>query len=308
MKTDREYLDNFAEAQLRMRLRKTAATARRAAGHPGEAENIHNLRVAIRRFTQALRVFRDLLDRSRVRKMRRELHKIMELCGDIRDCDIAKETIDAAGAPPSGALERHLRKARSRAERDLEDLLSQSRISKIKGWDGWLRPKAGPDQTIAGSARKTLVPLTRQFFKAAEAAGQSHSTVDEMHRFRLLAKRLRYSLEIFGPAAGRGWQRRVDEIRALQEHLGAINDCASTLDLLNDSAKGPKRALESAQAVGRGVRRMGNSSEVAAPGESAVCELLERLLAHRIEEFRTYRNGRFGANVQRSWLAQLRRT
>ncbi|HEY6341319.1 MAG TPA: CHAD domain-containing protein [Bryobacteraceae bacterium] len=277
MKTDREYLDNFAEAQLRLRLRKTAATARHAAGRPGEAENIHNLRVAIRRFTQALRVFRDLLDRSHVRKMRRELHKIMELCGDIRDCDIAKETIDAAGVPASGALERHLRKARSRAERDLEDLLSHSRISKIKSWDAWLRPKAGLRQTIAGSARKTLVPLTRQFFKTAEAAWQTQSTVDEMHRFRLLAKRLRYSLEIFGPAASRGWQRRVDEIRALQERLGAVNDCATTLDLLNNSGNGPKRALEG-------------------------------LLAHRIQEFRTYRNGHFGANVQRSWLAQLRRT
>jgi CHAD domain-containing protein len=277
MKTDREYLGNFAEAQLRLRLRKTAATARHAADRPGEAEKIHDLRVAIRRFTQALRVFRDLLDPSHVRKMRRGLHKIMDLCGDIRNCDIAKLTIDAAGAPASAALERHLRKARSRAERDLADLLSHSRISKIKGWDGWLKAKVGPRQTIGGSARKTLVPLTRQFFKAAEAAGQPQSTVDEMHRFRLLAKRLRYSLEIFGPAAGRGWQRRVDEIRALQERLGAVNDCAATLDLLNNSGNGPKEALEA-------------------------------LLAHRIQEFQTYTNGRFGANVQRSWLAQLRST
>jgi CHAD domain-containing protein len=277
MKTDRECLDNFAQSQLRLRLRKIAATARHAADRPGDAENIHNLRVAIRRFTQALRVFRDLLDRSYVRKMRRVLHKIMELCGNIRDCDIARETIDTAGAPVSDALERHLSKTRSRAECDLQDLLSRSRISKIKGWDGWLKAKAGPRQTIAGSARKILVPLTRAFFKAAEASGQPHSTVDEMHSFRLLAKRLRYSLEIFGPAAGRGWQRRVDEIRALQERLGAVNDCATTLDLLNNSGKGPKRALEA-------------------------------LLAHRIQEFRTYGNSRFGANVQRSWLAQLTRT
>ena len=159
----------------------------------------------------------------------------------------------------------------------MADLLSHSRISKIKDWDGWLKAKAGPRQTIAGSARKTLVPLTRAFFKTAGAAGQPQSTVDEMHRFRLLAKRLRYSLEIFGPAAGRGWQRRVDDIRALQEHLGAVNDCATTLDLLNNSGKGPKRALKG-------------------------------LLAHRIQEFRTYRNGRFGANAQHSWLAQLTRT
>jgi CHAD domain-containing protein len=276
MKTDRAYLDNFAESRLRLRLRKTAATARHAAARPGEAENIHDLRVAIRRFTQALRVFRDLLDRSHVRKMRRELRKIMDLCGEIRNCDIAKETIDAAGAPASGAVERHLHKTRSRAERDLENVLSHSRIAKIKHWDDWLKAKAGPRQTIAGSARKTLVPLTRAFFKAAEAAGQPHDTVDEMHRFRLLAKRLRYSLEIFGPASGPGWRRRVDDIRALQERLGAINDCATTLDLLNHSGKGHKQAVK-------------------------------ELLAHRIQEFRTFRNGRLGANVQRSWLAQLRK-
>jgi CHAD domain-containing protein len=289
MKTDRKYLGTFAEAQLRLRLRKTAATARHAANHPGDAENIHNLRVAIRRLTQALRVFRDLLDRAHVRKMRRALRKLMDLCGDIRNCDIARETIGAAGAPASGALEWHLRKTRSHAERDLKDLLSRSRISKIKGWDGWLKAKAGPRQTIAGSARKILAPLTRAFFKAAEAAGQPHSTVDEMHRFRLLAKRLRYSLEIFGPAAGRGWQRRVEEIRALQERLGAVNDCATTLALLNNSGKGPREALKQSRDRQGAVRAV------------------QGLLAHRIQEFRTYRNGRFEPHVQRSWLAQLTR-
>src|SRR5215831_18368123 len=59
-------LRSYAEAKLAARLKKISSTLRRAAKDPDDPENIHDLRVAIRRFTQALRVFKDLLDRGRV--------------------------------------------------------------------------------------------------------------------------------------------------------------------------------------------------------------------------------------------------
>jgi CHAD domain-containing protein len=270
-------LTSYAEAKLAARLKKISSTLRRAAKDPDDPENIHDLRVAIRRFTQALRVFKDLLDRDRVRKMRRRLKKIMDLCGDVRNHDIALEVLHAAGAPATGTLERRLRKTRSQIASDLSNRLSGSRgatMNKIraKEWRDWLRAKAGRAQTVASTARRVLVPLTAQYFKARDAAAKSETTADEMHRFRLTAKRLRYTLEIFGPVAGPRWKQRIEEIRGLQEHLGGVNDCVVTSDLIGQ----PNAALD-------------------------------RLLRRRVEAFHKYLSRHFLPSVERSWLTQFRK-
>ena len=265
-------LKRYAEAKLAARLKRISSTLRRAAQNPEDPENIHDLRVAIRRFTQALRVFKDLLDGARVRKMRRRLKKIMDLCGEVRNHDIALEVLQAAGAPAAGALERRIRKTRSRIASDLSNHLSASRAAKIREWQDWLRAKAGRAQTIALTARRVLVPLAAQFFKARAAVAKLESTAEELHRFRLTAKRLRYTLEIFGPVAGPLWKERIEQIRGLQEHLGAVNDCVVTRDLSGR----PNAALE-------------------------------RLLRRRVEAFHKYLSSHFLPAVERSWVAEFRK-
>src|SRR5678815_1939319 len=54
-----------------------------------DAEAVHDLRVAIRRFSQVLRVFKPCFRGKEVRKIRRELKQIMVLAGEVRNCDIA---------------------------------------------------------------------------------------------------------------------------------------------------------------------------------------------------------------------------
>jgi len=265
-------LNQYAEAKLQARLKKISSTLRRTAKDPEDPENIHDLRVAIRRFTQAVRVFKDLLDRGRVRKMRRRLKKIMDLCGEVRNHDIAVEVLHAAGAPKSGALDRRLRKARSKIGSSLSHYLSHPRLAKIKEWRDWLDAKAPPGQTVASSARRALVPLTAQFFKARAAAAKPETTADEMHRFRLIAKRLRYTLEIFGPVAGRQWEQRIEQIRGVQEHLGATNDCVVTRELIDRPNAG-----------------------------------LERLLRRRVEAFHKYLSRHFLPAAERGWLAEFRK-
>jgi CHAD domain-containing protein len=263
-------LSRYAEAKLASRLKKVSSTLRRAAKDPEDPENIHDLRVAIRRFTQALRVFQDLLDGARVRKMRRRLKKIMDLCGAVRNCDVALEVLRAARVPAAGAIYKRVRKTRSQLARDLSDLLSASRAAKIKGWRDWLDAKAPAGQTIALAARRALVPSTAQFFKARNAAAKPEATDREMHKFRLTAKRLRYTLEIFGPVAGRQWEQRIEQIRGLQEHLGATNDCVVTRELIDRPNAG-----------------------------------LERLLRRRVEAFHKALSRHFLPTAEHSWLAQF---
>src|SRR5277367_6878075 len=66
-----------------------AQTARAAEDQSEEA--IHDLRVAIRRLTENLRVFEDVFPRSAASMTRRDLRPVMKLAGAVRNHDIAKQ-------------------------------------------------------------------------------------------------------------------------------------------------------------------------------------------------------------------------
>jgi CHAD domain-containing protein len=238
------------------RLKILAANLRRAAKHPHDAEAIHKLRVAIRRFTQALRVFQDSFEHARVRKMRKRLRRLMDLCGTARNCDIALQVLEAAGVPADKTLRRRLHHLRSRAERDLVERLSEGDSrADIRRWRSWLHPKA----RVSTKPPSGLLPkLAREFSKAGTAAARALATYSEMHAFRLLVKRYRYTLEILG-----GPKRQIERLRRIQEYLGAINDCVTTGDLVVESG-----------VKGVDLRRIRTA--------------LNRLLAHRTAEFRIH--------------------
>ena len=50
----------------------------------------------------------------------------------------------------------------------------------------------------------------------------------------MAAKHLRYTLEIFGPLAGAEWEQEIGRIREMQEFLGAVNDCVSSIGLIEE--------------------------------------------------------------------------
>ena len=86
----------YALQQLRTLLRRLAYQINRTA-RSGSADSIHDLRVAIRRFQQCLRVFRQYVPKHEARRVRRKLKALMSLAAKVRDYDIALELIRAAG-------------------------------------------------------------------------------------------------------------------------------------------------------------------------------------------------------------------
>jgi CHAD domain-containing protein len=86
-------------------------------------------------------------------------------------------------------------------------------------------------KSVAENAREKLPELAREFFEAGSELG-ADASFKALHRFRLLAKRFRYTLELFRPCYGPGLDRRIEALRTLQQYLGEINDCATTRALL----------------------------------------------------------------------------
>ena len=81
---------DFAIEQVNHLLTRLAFEVHRAAKQPGPDE-IHDLRVGIRRFSQGLQVFADFFPPWEAKKVKQRLKRMMKLTSQIRDRDITLE-------------------------------------------------------------------------------------------------------------------------------------------------------------------------------------------------------------------------
>ena len=105
-------------------LRRLAFRINRAA-KVHDADSIHDLRVAIRRFEQCLRTFEDFFHGGHKKKIHRRLRKIMSLCGEIRNRDIARDLLKDAGAAASSSIASKLSRERKQAQHELLEILER---------------------------------------------------------------------------------------------------------------------------------------------------------------------------------------
>lgn len=115
---------HWQTATLLRRLGKEAARAAQAS----DAETVHDLRVAIRRLNGCLRLFAHFYPSGGRKELKKDLKKLMQACGEVRDRDIAMQLLAEAGVPPTSAVARRLEGERKAAARDLR--------SALKGWKG----------------------------------------------------------------------------------------------------------------------------------------------------------------------------
>ena len=104
-------------------------------------------------------------------------------------------------------------------------------------WDG-LKP-------AGDSAAENLPGLARQFFEAGRIATLPDATPVQLHAFRLAAKRLRYTLEMFRPVFGPALDSRLGRLREVQQFLGSVQDCVVSVRRIRETGT-PDAALEEA--------------------------------------------------------------
>jgi len=219
------------------RLLKRLAFQVNATIHQHGADAIHHLRVAIRRFSQAVAVFKPWFPQKESRKIRRRLKEILALAGAVRDCDIALAIL-AAHEETSLAVE--LRARRKRAERALIATLKQwvARTSVSK-WRQALDTGDIP-LPLEELAQRELRRLAKAFFRQGSCAAGAHADPGELHKLRIAAKKLRYTLELFPDLYGPAAEDWLERIRSLQSLLGSINDCRAVRSLVSSLGGDPK--------------------------------------------------------------------
>ncbi len=215
-------MSKYAHHETRVCLDRFKADLRRAAKNPDDPDAIHDLRVSIRRLTQCFRIFR-----APVKKMRRRLHKIMQRCGAVRNCDIALELLVECGLPASPSAPK-LKTEREHAAQKLHRTLQRERRRCHPTGD------AAPHSSHGFQIASRLPALAEDFFQTGDAAAAPDSSYQTLHRFRLRAKRFRYTLELFERFYGSEMASGAKALKGVQDHLGAINDCVTTIGLLED--------------------------------------------------------------------------
>lgn len=104
-------MHKYVQEQTATLLRRLASSAHQAAVL-GTRDAVHDLRVGIRRLNQCLQLFRRSFPRGEVRKIRRELKKVMDMAGEVRDLDITIELCKKAKVRADPTLAHDRRRAR----------------------------------------------------------------------------------------------------------------------------------------------------------------------------------------------------
>jgi len=99
-------------------LRRLAFQVNRTS-NSGDADSIHDLRVAIRRLSRCLRVFSAFYPARSWKKIRSRLAEMMQAAGRVRDRDIALQLLAEAGLGRRSAIMIRLEAERRKATRDL---------------------------------------------------------------------------------------------------------------------------------------------------------------------------------------------
>jgi triphosphatase len=213
------------------------------AAHSHAPDAVHDLRVAVRRFTQALAIGKPCFPLRAVKKIRRRTKVMMTLASAVRDCDIALKFVTRSKAEDAAAVEVKLRSRRANARKILAASLQRwTARNSVSKWRHALgaeaQAAASKFATVEDVAYRKLPRLAEAFFRDGRRAASQEASAEQLHKFRLAAKKFRYTLELFaelyGPAAGE-W---VEQLRATQTLLGSISDCSVTRRLVEDMGAG----------------------------------------------------------------------
>lgn len=210
--------------------------------HTQDPDWIHDLRVAIRRYTQCLRLFSPCWKKSETRAIRDSLTPLMDLLGEVRNYDIALDllqTLDLQQAREGKTLATRRTKAQGDLLRHLKHFNRKKRFT-VRTRKLAFRKRARKqwefEQSAEENALRVLPSMSTEMTRMGNQAAKRGAPADVIHRFRLRVKRYRYSLEIFETMAGVPGRGELQRLKELQELLGAVNDCAIVLPMLRQSS------------------------------------------------------------------------
>ncbi len=232
-----------------------------------DAEELHQMRVGLRRLRSAVTGFAPVLDFPKQAK-EHKIGKVGRILGTLRDLDVMLESLQNRYYPNLPADEQkildqvllHLLKQRRRALKGVRAVLEHKSYQLLKkAIEDWLEnPQflAISNLPIAEVLPDLLLPQVSEFFlhpawllgteyqdgkvKVCDdlnAEAVEHKLATEgtiLHDLRKQAKRVRYLMNLFGNFYGEAYEVYVEDVKSIQECLGDIQDSEVLGEFLTD--------------------------------------------------------------------------
>jgi CHAD domain-containing protein len=247
-----------ADKMIRLVLRsqlKTMCALREKALDWHDPEGVHAMRVLSRRLRSAMSDFKPFLRKASLPRLK--LRSIAKGLGAVRDEDVALLALEelkskAKGQAAEGIelLAEERRKRRKEARSALQKAIKRSAVDDFrKEFLAKLRVIAivSPKKSNRKQANDMALAFGRVGIEVIEAAlkelnaASSHIyfpfQIKELHEMRILAKRLRYAIELFASCWGEEMGKFAKEVSLLQTSLGELHDCDVWIESLGARLK-----------------------------------------------------------------------
>ena len=202
-----------------------------AAALAGEADPLHDARVATRRLRELLPLCGGDVPRGTAARARGRARRIGRAFGGVREVDVALEIAasireDRLPATGAGRLRQHLAEEREGRRRQLLARVSGAQLRKlardlaelVKALDG---PPSSEAWAVALAGR---IASRAERVRSAVAEAGSLYTSERVHEVRIAAKKLRYALEIAGAASEIETAPLTSRLKSVQDTLGRLHD------------------------------------------------------------------------------------
>lgn len=225
-----------------------------------DPEELHQMRVATRRYRALLRAARPLLAMEWGDNLRAEIGWLGGILGQVRDYDVLLQHLYAEATslptPDRQAFERVLavlETQRSIARGAMLDALRSGRYLHLLNQleDATHHPSVGLSHvSLQDIAIKEFKKLRRAIDKKS-----SECSDQDLHLIRIQAKRARYAAELAETAVGKPATRFIRQAKILQDLLGEHQDAVVTEQRLRELIR-TSRGVKAAFAVGQVVERL----------------------------------------------------
>jgi CHAD domain-containing protein len=217
-----------------------------------DPEELHDMRVAVRRMRAAVRVFADYLDRGALKPYMKTMRQTGRQLGTVRDLDVfrmkAQKYVDSVPPGQEAALDPLLgawEEEREKQRADLVSFLDDDRYESFKkefesflrGADlGVTRRVSDDGEPLPTKIRDVLPHVLLERLAAVRAYDESITSgaapVLRFHQLRITTKSLRYNLEFFQEVLGPKSKSLIDITKLVQDHLGDLQDASVTCEVL----------------------------------------------------------------------------
>ena len=241
-----------------------------SATESGEAEPLHQLRVATRRLRATVELFSNFIYASQLKLLRRDLPWLGSEAGAVRECDVTAALISAraskidpdlqdAIAPIVAALEDRRKLEFSKLCELLESKRYRSLMVKLSNP---AIKKLGSERRLGVAAAQLIRPATHGASRFGKRLTDDAPTL-VFHKLRVRLKRLRYELEMIAPLGAKRHKKTLRRLEQLQEVLGVYHDVTVAIEWLlsyaGTSGAPPKTLLAAGaliQSLGRRERKL----------------------------------------------------